>query len=81
MVRLPAVFHEQTGYVVEIGNYKQAAEHLIRLLNDEALYEKMQQAMLKDVNERFNMEKIVTEYENLYIKLQAGADNDERDTF
>lgn len=73
--------HEQTGYVVEIGNYKQAAEHLIRLLNDEALYEKMQQAMLKDVNERFNMEKIVTEYENLYIKLQAGADNDERDTF
>src|SRR5699024_9519398 len=73
--------HGKTGYVVEIGNYKQAAEHLIRLLNDEALYEKMQQAMLKDVNERFNMEKIVTEYEKLYIKLQAGADNDERDTF
>ncbi len=68
--------HGKTGYVVEIGDYKQAAQHLIKLFNDDALYEEMQANMLKDVKERFNMDSIVTEYENLYTKLLAGADND-----
>lgn len=68
--------HGKTGYVVEIGDYKQAAQHLIKLFNDDALYEEMQVNMLKDVKERFNMDGIVTEYENLYTKLLAGADND-----
>lgn len=68
--------HGETGYVVEIGDYKQAAQHLIGLFKDDALYEEMQADMLKDVKERFNMDSIVTEYENLYTKLLAGADND-----
>lgn len=68
--------HGKTGYVVEIGDYKQAAQHLIKLFNDDALYEEMQANMLKDIKERFNMDSIVTEYENLYTKLLAGADND-----
>lgn len=68
--------HGKTGYVVEIGDYKQAAQHLIKLFNDDVLYEEMQANMLKDVKERFNMDSIVTEYENLYTKLLAGADND-----
>lgn len=68
--------HNDTGYVVDIGDYKQAAEHLIKLFNDDALYEQMQENMLKDVKVRFDMDSIVTEYENLYTKLLAGADND-----
>ena len=68
--------HNKTGYVVDIGNYKQAAAHLIKLFNDDALYKEMQENMLKDVKRRFDMDSIVTEYENLYTKLLAGADND-----
>ncbi|MGO1923353.1 MAG: N-acetyl-alpha-D-glucosaminyl L-malate synthase BshA [Jeotgalicoccus sp.] len=68
--------HNDTGYVVDVGDYKQAAAHLIELLNDDALYEQMQEKMLKDVKARFDMNSIVTEYENLYTKLLAGADND-----
>lgn len=68
--------HNDTGYVVDVGDYKQAAAHLIELLNDDALYEQMQENMLKDVKARFDMNSIVTEYENLYTKLLAGADND-----
>ena len=68
--------HNDTGYVVDVGDYKQAAAHLIELLNDDALYEQMQENMLKDVKARFDMNSIVTEYENLYTKLLAGADNE-----
>ena len=68
--------HKETGYVVEVGDYKQAAAYLIELLSDDTLYEEMQDKMLKDVKERFNMDSIVTEYENLYTRLLAGADND-----
>lgn len=68
--------HNKTGYVVDIGNYKQAAAHLIKLFNDDALYKEIQENMLKDVKRRFDMDSIVTEYENLYTKLLAGADND-----
>ena len=68
--------HDKTGYVVEIGGYKQAAQHLIDLFKNETLYEEMQENMLKDIKARFNMDSIITEYENLYTKLLAGADND-----
>src|SRR5699024_4361969 len=68
--------HKETGYVVEVGDYKQAAAYLIELLSDDTLYEEMQDKMLKDVKKRFNMDSIVTEYENFYTRLLAGADND-----
>lgn len=68
--------HEKTGYVVEVGDYKQAAEHLIQLLQDDDLYEEMQSQMLTDIKDRFCMETIVSEYESLYTKLLAGEHND-----
>lgn len=68
--------HNETGYVVGVGDYKKAAGHLIRLFEDDALYEEMQKNMLEDVKKRFDMDSIVTEYENLYTKLLAGENDD-----
>ncbi|MCD2136976.1 N-acetyl-alpha-D-glucosaminyl L-malate synthase BshA [Salinicoccus halitifaciens] len=64
--------HGETGYIVETGDYRRAAEHLIRLLRDEEEYKKLQKNMLDDILIRFKSENIIDQYEKLYISLKEG---------
>lgn len=66
----------ETGYTVEIGDYKTAAARIVQLLTHEDQFKTMQGAMLKDIEERFNMEEIVDQYENLYEHLISGDENE-----
>lgn len=68
--------HAKTGYIADVGDYKQAAEYLIQILQNEDLYEEVQAQMLADVKSRFDMETIVNEYETLYTELLEGEHND-----
>ena len=60
--------HEETGYIVDIGDSEQAAQYAIRLLEDEALYTEMQSRMLDDIRDRFASEPITDQYEHYYQK-------------
>lgn len=61
--------HDDTGYVVEVGDYQKASEYIIQLLTDQELYKKIQQNMIEDVKNVFNSEKIVEQYEQIYQSL------------
>lgn len=61
--------HNETGYIVNIGDYKEAAHYCLNLLNDDALYKEMKQRMLVDIKQRFDSELITDQYETIYRGL------------
>ncbi|BBD92487.1 N-acetyl-alpha-D-glucosaminyl L-malate synthase BshA [Staphylococcus caprae] len=67
--------HEETGYIVDIGDSEQAAQYAIRLLEDEALYTEMQSRMLDDIRDRFASELITDQYEHYYQKMLEQGEN------
>ncbi|MDI9230163.1 N-acetyl-alpha-D-glucosaminyl L-malate synthase BshA [Staphylococcus caprae] len=67
--------HEETGYIVDIGDSEQAAQYAIRLLEDEALYTEMQSRMLDDIRDRFASELITNQYEHYYQKMLEQGEN------
>ncbi|MBX5318264.1 N-acetyl-alpha-D-glucosaminyl L-malate synthase BshA [Staphylococcus caprae] len=67
--------HEETGYIVDIGDSEQAAQYAIRLLEDEALYTEMQSRMLDDMRDRFASELITNQYEHYYQKMLEQGEN------
>ena len=66
--------HGETGYIVDVGDYQQVASHIKQLLNDDDLYKRIQENMLIDVKERFDMDTIVDQYEALYQSMMTGDD-------
>lgn len=62
--------HGKTGYIVDVGDYEDAAGHLIRLLTDSEKYDELQGNMLEDIGTRFKSENIIDQYENLYLSLK-----------
>lgn len=64
---LPEVINDgESGYLFECGNIEEAAEKCLILLHNKEKYEKISKGGLKDSEEKFSMEKIVSEYENIY---------------
>lgn len=61
--------HEETGFIVDIGDSENASKYAIQLLTDDSLYKQLQQNMLQDVKERFGSELITDQYENYYRKM------------
>lgn len=61
--------HEETGYLVEVGDHETAARYIIDILEDETLYRSIQTRMLEDIHDRFHSDVIVGEYEILYTEL------------
>ena len=59
------------GYLVELGDTKQAAEYAIEMMSDEKKLEELRQGALKTVAERFHSSKILKHYEGLYERLLA----------
>lgn len=62
------------GYLVELGDTKQAAEYAIEMMSDENKLEELRQGALKTVAERFHSSKILKHYEGLYERLLAKDD-------
>ena len=55
--------------IVDIGDSTSASEYALQLLSNKELYNKMQTAMLKDIDERFGSELITDQYEHYYRKM------------
>lgn len=68
---LPEVnIHGETGYLCELGDIECMASHATEILTDEKLQEKMAKAARKRA-ELFEMDKIVTVYEEYYEEVKA----------
>lgn len=65
--------HEETGYIVDVGDTQAATEYALALLTDDILYERFQKNMIDDINSRFSSEHITNQYEAIYINLIEGA--------
>lgn len=61
--------HEETGFIVSTRDYKAASDYLVTLATDKVLRERLKRAAIKDVSERFNSNKIIDEYEAMYMNL------------
>ncbi|PNZ70213.1 N-acetyl-alpha-D-glucosaminyl L-malate synthase BshA [Staphylococcus croceilyticus] len=61
--------HEETGFIVDIGDSESASNYALELLTNPALYEKLQSNMLKDIEERFASDLITDQYEYYYKKM------------
>ncbi|MDU9417707.1 N-acetyl-alpha-D-glucosaminyl L-malate synthase BshA [Staphylococcus lloydii] len=64
--------HDETGYLVDVGDSSQASEYALKLLTDDTLYNKFQQNMLKDIEQRFSSDLITDQYEYYYRQMLEG---------
>jgi glycosyltransferase involved in cell wall biosynthesis len=73
-----AVIDGETGFVVPLKSAGKVAEAIIKLLADQELAVRMGAAGRKRVEEFFLMEKMVHEFQSLYVKLLSKAHIRER---
>ncbi|MEB7673956.1 N-acetyl-alpha-D-glucosaminyl L-malate synthase BshA [Staphylococcus equorum] len=64
--------HEDTGFLVDVGDSTSASEYALKLLTDAKLYKTTQTQMLADVSERFSSDLIADQYEYYYKKMLEG---------
>lgn len=67
--------HEETGFIVNIGDSEQAAQYTIQLLENPNLYKQMQSKMLEDIRDRFASKLITDQYEHYYKKMLEQGEN------
>ncbi|WP_261296611.1 N-acetyl-alpha-D-glucosaminyl L-malate synthase BshA [Staphylococcus capitis] len=67
--------HEETGFIVNIGESEKAAQYAIQLLENPNLYKQMQSKMLEDIRDRFASELITDQYEHYYKKMLEQGEN------
>lgn len=58
--------HDETGYLVELGNVRKTSEYAIKLLTDERHHKQFSEAGLKHVKQNFNSNNIVDQYISCY---------------
>lgn len=61
------------GFLVPFGDVQQAAEKAIQILQDETLHKEFVENGFLTVREKFNSEKIVAQYEQLYYEAAGKA--------
>lgn len=71
------ITHGETGFLVPFGDIDEAAKYAVALLKDETLHQQVSMAAWSSVRDNFSSEKIVREYEELYLELIEGDDEDE----
>ncbi len=68
---LPEVnIHGVTGFLSDVGNVKEMAEHAINLLSDETKHNEFRANALKHA-QRYDIKHILPEYENFYKEILA----------
>ena len=66
---LPEVIDDgKNGFLFSVGNTEEAAEKAVNLLKDKELYKAFRERSLYDALQKFSMDKIVDQYERLYMK-------------
>jgi len=58
--------HDQTGYLVDLGDVKQASHFAINLLTNDQLHQQFSKTAINHVHERFHSQKIVDQYITCY---------------
>ncbi|THE15112.1 N-acetyl-alpha-D-glucosaminyl L-malate synthase BshA [Bacillus timonensis] len=67
---IPEVIDEGIdGYICELGDIEDIASKSIALLKDSDLHRKMSNQAIRSVQEKFNSERIVNDYEDLYYSI------------
>ncbi|PAV29478.1 N-acetyl-alpha-D-glucosaminyl L-malate synthase BshA [Virgibacillus profundi] len=61
--------HNETGYIVELGDLDMAADYAIELLNDEKRLKEFSQNAFKHARSYFHSQEIVRQYMELYDKV------------
>jgi len=56
-----------TGLLFQRGNIHDAVEKASRLLSDAQLYDNLRRAALRSVEQKFNADRIIRQYEDLYL--------------
>lgn len=63
------ITHGETGFLSEMGDTKQMAEHAIALLTDPQLYETVSRACLERARTKFCNDLITIQYEEIYYRV------------
>src|SRR5699024_10807928 len=63
------ITHDQTGYIVGVGEYEQAAANALTLLEDETKLRRFSEAALHRARTSFLSKKILAEYTDLYERI------------
>lgn len=66
--------HDETGYLVNVGDTDQAAIYAIKLLSDDTLLHEFSERALAYARDHFHSSKIVQEYIDLYDRLLQPKD-------
>ena len=61
--------HNETGYLVDVGDITGASNYAIQLLQNDTLLEQFKEASFQHVQHSFHSDKIVNEYMQLYKQL------------
>jgi N-acetyl-alpha-D-glucosaminyl L-malate synthase BshA len=64
----------ENGFICDLGDTDGIAEKAIQLLSDEALHQQLSQHAIQIVNEHFQGEKIVQQYEQIYYQLMKSGE-------
>lgn len=66
---LPEVIDDgRSGLLFSVGNIDEATGKAIKILRDQQFYDSIQQEALKDAEQKFNMNRIMDQYEHLYMQ-------------
>ncbi|HED07774.1 MAG TPA: N-acetyl-alpha-D-glucosaminyl L-malate synthase BshA [Ignavibacteria bacterium] len=63
------ISHNETGYIAEIGDVDRMAKYVIELFTNEKKYDLFSKASRKRVEENFDKERIIPQYEKFYDKI------------
>jgi len=63
------IIHDETGYIVELGDTENAAKQAIKLLSDKTLLEHFSKNASYHAKKNFNSKQILEEYLDLYERL------------
>jgi N-acetyl-alpha-D-glucosaminyl L-malate synthase BshA len=66
------VAHGETGYLLPVGDIEGMASRAIELLRDAAAHQRMSSAARRRVEEHFDAEQIVSQYEHVYERVLSG---------
>ncbi|WP_040981361.1 N-acetyl-alpha-D-glucosaminyl L-malate synthase BshA [Oceanobacillus jeddahense] len=65
--------HGETGFIVELGDVRQAASYAIEMLSDPEKQKQFSDSAIEHVRASFSSEKIVNQYEALYDRVLEEA--------
>ena len=64
--------HNKTGFMSNVGDVKDMANHTIKLLNNEKMLSEFKKNALAQA-QQFSVERILPQYENYYRKIISGV--------